>query len=203
MLGIDQVRSEGLADIFAASILFKTTFDIMREIDDDKFEVLNFVQEMIIFLNIIAIVDRCRRVASIASATTPDRNAVFEMGLLPVAVHVRALMQRQYLDSATTRYLVGSDDPTPEDSARIQNVINELTGHFAQTVDAVDSGVARAMSFSLFPGRRENDWTLLEALRNEISRSEMGVLEAQRFCQMADDPRDRWQAAGRVEGDCR
>ena len=187
VLGIDQVRSEGQADIFAASILFQTTFDIMREIDEDKFEVLQFVQEMIIFLNIIAIVDRCRRVASIASATTPERNAVFEMGLHAVAVHVRALMQRQYLDAAITRYLVDSDDPKPEDSARIQNVINELTGHFAETVDAVDSGVARAMNFSLFPERRENDWALLEAFRNEVSRSEIGTLEAQRFCQMADD----------------
>lgn len=70
VLGNDQIRSEGLADIFAASVLFKTTFDIMREINQEKFEVVQFIQEMIIFLNIITIIDRCRRVASVASSTT-------------------------------------------------------------------------------------------------------------------------------------
>jgi hypothetical protein len=187
VLGIDQIRSEGLADIFAASILFKTTFDIMREINQKKFEVVQFIQEMIIFLNIISIIDRCRRVASVASATTADRDAQFEnLGLQPVSVMVRALMQRQYLDSAVTIYLFDTDDPTPEQFQRVQKLINEINEHNAETISTVDSGIARAMEFSLFPERRENDWALLEAFRRELPNSTPGLLEAQRFCELAD-----------------
>lgn len=66
---------------------------------------------------------------------------------------VRALIQRQYLDSAATIYLFDTDDPTPEQSQRVQKLINEINEHNAETISAVDSGVARAMEFSLFPPR--------------------------------------------------
>lgn len=186
VLGIDQVRSEGLADIFAASILFQTTLDIMREINQERFRVAHFIGEMVIFLNIIAVIDRCRRVASIASATTFDREAVFEILVLhPVSIMVRALMQRKYLESAAARYL-SETDPTPEQLQDVEKLINGINKHFAETINLVDSGIARAMEFSLFPERRENDWALLEAFRKELPNSSPGLLEAQRFCQMAD-----------------
>src|SRR5439155_20926224 len=39
VLGIDRVRSEGLADIFAASVLFKTTLDIMQATKGAQFKI--------------------------------------------------------------------------------------------------------------------------------------------------------------------
>lgn len=186
VLGIDHLRSEGLADTFAASVLFKATLDIMREINQERFQVVQFIQEMIIFLNIIAVMDRCRRVASIASATTADRETAFEhLGLHPVSVMVRGLMQRQYLDPAVARYLFDAD-PTPKQLQDVANLINETNKHYAKTINDVDSGVARAMEFSLFPERRENDWALLEAFRKELPNFASGLMEAQRFCTMAD-----------------
>jgi hypothetical protein len=74
VLGIGHLRSEGLADMFAASVLFKTTFDIMREINQQRFEVVRFIQEMIIFLNIIAVIERCRRVSLVALATDINKH---------------------------------------------------------------------------------------------------------------------------------
>jgi hypothetical protein len=186
VLGIDHVRSEGLADTFAASVLFKTTFDIMREINQESFEVLNFIQEMIIFLNIIAVIDRCRRVASIASTTTVDREAGFEMALHPVAVAVRTLMQRRYLELAVTTYLFDTHEPTREQSERVQSLFDQINEHYIEIFNVTESGIARAMEFSLFPERRENDWALLEAFRKDLSNSPVGLLEARRFCELAD-----------------
>jgi hypothetical protein len=185
VLGIDQVRSEGLADMFAASVLFETTFNIMREINQERFEVVQFIQEMIIFLNIIAVIDRCGRVASIASATTADREAGFEMGLHPVAVAARSLMLRQYLGMAVTTYLFGAN-PTSDQFQQVEKLMDDINKSQIETINAIDSGVARAMDFSLFPERRENDWELLEAFRNKLPNSSLGLLEAQRFCKMAD-----------------
>src|SRR5207244_1849182 len=102
VLGIDQVRGEGLADIFAASVLLQTTSDTMREINQERFQIIHFIAEMMIFLNIIGFIERCRGVASDASAKTPDRNVVLENTLHPVSMVVRAIMQRVYLDWAVT-----------------------------------------------------------------------------------------------------
>jgi hypothetical protein len=190
VLGIDQVRSEGLADIFAASVLFKTTSDIMSEIykadpNQKRFEVIQFIQEMVIFLNIITIIERCRSVALLASMTEPDRDAAIENLLHPVSVAVRALIQRQYLELAVTRYTFG-DEPTPEHHQRISDLFNNINEHFRETINKVEAGSARAIEFSLFPDRRENEWKMLEAFRVEIPKSTPTLLEARRFCELAD-----------------
>ena len=190
VLGVDQVRNEGLADIFAASVLFKTTSEIMLEINPNdsnqkRFEILRFVGEMIVFLNIIAVIERCRQVASIASATSVDRDVVFESLLHPVSVHVRALMLRQYLDTAVTNYLFGAK-PTLEQYEQVAKLINDINHHYADTINLVDSGIARAMKFSLFPDRRQNDWALLEDFRKALPKSDLGLQEARRFCERAD-----------------
>jgi hypothetical protein len=190
VLGIDLVRSEGLADIFAASTLFQTTSDIMSEINkadssQKRFEVVQFIGEMVVFLNIIAIIERCRRVALLASMTEPGRDEALENLLHPVSVVVRALMQRQYLEIAVARYAFG-DDPAPEDNQRISNLFNDINEHYRETINKVEAGTARAMEFSLFPDRRENEWKMLEAFRSEIPKSTPALLEAKRFCELAD-----------------
>lgn len=124
--------------------------------------------------------------ATIASATTADREAQFETLLHPVSIMVRALMQRRYLETAVTTYLFDTAAPTPEQLQRVQNLINEINEHHAETISVVDSGIGRAMKFSLFPERRENDWALLEAFRKELPNSGPGLLEARRFCELAD-----------------
>jgi len=189
VLSIAQLREEGLADIFACSVLFRTTFDIMREIGQDKFSIAQFIQEMMIFLNILAVIDRCRRVAIIASAMSPDSATLMELALHPVSIGVRTLMLRQYLSLSATAYLFNTDDPTPEQVDRVEKMMNEINEHFVETVNTVDSGVARAMEFSLFPERREDDWVLLEAFRKAISKSAPNsvpsLLEAKKFCDLA------------------
>ena len=190
VLGVDQVRSEGLADIFAASVLFKTTVEIMRETkqkdpNQQQFEIVQFIQEMVVFLNIIAVIERCRQVASIASTTSPSREAAFECLLHPVSIYVRALMQREYMEVSVARYLFNAN-PTPEQSKDVEKLINEINLHHSEAIDLVDSGTARSIEFSLFPERRDNDWALLEAFRRELPKSGLALQEARRFCERAD-----------------
>jgi hypothetical protein len=189
VLAIGQVRDEGLADMFAASVLLQSTMDIMQELDEEPFDVVDFLQEMVIFLNIIALFDRCRRVALIASTTTPNEAAAFDLGFHPVSIGVRMLMQRFYSDSAITQYLYGPN-PTTEQVQAIQSLSNNIAQQFSETITFVERGLARAMEFSLFAGRRPNDWVLLEAYRLELVTnpvaSALARAEAQRFCEMAD-----------------
>ncbi len=156
VLGIDQLRSEGLADIFAASVLFQATVDIMWEINQKRLKVEQFIGEMIIFLNIIAVIERCRRVASIASATITNPEAYFESLMHHISVYVRILMQRVYLEFAVASYLFDTNNPTPEQLQRVSKLINEINELFEQQFKLAESGMARATEFSLFPEQREN-----------------------------------------------
>ena len=188
ILRIDQIRSEGLADLFAANILFKTTFNIMRE-NQEQFNVVHFIEEMVIFLPLIAIIDRCRRVASIASATTTHPEAHFEMALHPISITVRAMMLRTYLESAITHYLFNTDDPTLKQCQQVEEMLDEINKHYQQQADLIETGHARAMEFSLFPERRENDWALLEEFRQRLLSTVSGALsivETEQFCRLAD-----------------
>jgi hypothetical protein len=194
VLGIDQVRGEGLADIFATSVLFKSTADIMYELHQKnpiqkQFKVERFVQEMNIFLNIITFIERCRRVALISSATgsarSADREALIEHALQPVSLMVRSLMQRCYLDAAVASALYGPGC-TVEQLAHVTKTVNDLNGQHAEKIDEVENGLARAMEFSFYPEKREDAWALIETFRKELPNSGPARLEAKRFCEMAD-----------------
>jgi hypothetical protein len=187
VLEINRLRSEGLADFFAASILFQTTLDIMQKVNQKKFEVVRFIGEMLIFLNIITIIDRCRRVAAIASATIPNPDAHIENALHPIAVMVRLWIQRVYLESAVAEYVFDTTRPDREQVQRVEKFINDINQSREQQIALVDSGLARAMEFSLFPERRENTRVLLEAFPKKLRDSPgFDLLEARRFCTLAD-----------------
>lgn len=190
VIGTDQVRSEGLADIFAASVLLRCTFDVMREIhqldsSQKEFEMSQYISEMIIFLNIIGVVERCRQVASIASAANPSREAAFDGLLHPVSLHMRGLMMRTYLDTAVTTFFFG-DNPTADQHQQVVQLNNSINDHFVNTINKVDTGMSRAMEFSLFPDRREDRTTLLEAFRKNLLQPGLTLTEARKFCQRAD-----------------
>jgi hypothetical protein len=187
VLGIDHLRCEGLADMFATQALFQTTIDIMREIKRERFQVAQFISEMIIFLNVIVIVERCRAVAKIASsiATTSQEDVIETLYLHPVSVNVRAMMQHLFLNSLISEYLFGND-PTLEQKQNVEKQINEIAEHYAEKISAVDSGMARAMQFSLFPERRENELALFAGFEMEITNSPIGLEETKRFIKMAD-----------------
>jgi hypothetical protein len=192
IIRVDHLRSEGFADIFAARLLLSCTIEIMRKLNQKKFDVVRFLQEIVIFFNIIAFIDRCRRVATMGSLGEEKRQARFEAAvedaLVPVAISVRGLMVRQYLDYTLANYL--NDKPTTQQFQEAEELNNTITGGFSETIKKVDSGFAKAMQFSLFPERRKNEWTILDDFRSELLKSETlsqpAVAEARRFCEKAE-----------------
>lgn len=194
VLGIDQVRGEGLADIFAASVLFKSTADIMYELHQrnaiqKRFKIERFVQEMNIFLNIVTLIERCRRVALISSATdtarSAGREAIIEHALQPVSVVVRAQMQRCYLSAAVASCLFGPDH-TVEQLEQVMKTMDGLNAQHAEKFDEVENGLARALEFSFDPEKRGDAWSMIQAFGKELGNSGYARREAKRFCEMAD-----------------
>jgi hypothetical protein len=157
----------------------------MKTINRDKFTSVQFATEMTFSLNIITTLDRCRRLALAASinGVTPDDK--LELALQPVAMTVRAMIQRDYLDKEITRWLDG-DRPSPHNVQKVEAALNSIADQLKPRIDGLDAGITRTMEFALFPERRKNDWALLEAMRTNMLESKglsQGV--ASLFCDMA------------------
>ena len=187
VLEINHLRSEGLADIFACSVMLKTTYEIMKEIGQQELRAIPFIQETVIFHNIIGFMDRCRRVAAMASATDVDRETRLENVLHPVSIAARSLIQRQYLNSAITQFLYG-DKSTEDQYEIVTQAIDQINEAFINKFDKIESGMGKACEFLLFPGHRKNDWVLLDEYRKDLLQSPAGMamIELNRFCDMAD-----------------
>ena len=191
IIGIEQVRNEGLADMFAAGVIFKTTFDIMLNEKGQKFEIARYVEEMGIFRCIVGLIEGCRRVALVASSESHDQETTMENTvLLPVSMAVRGLMQRVYLDFAVAGYLFGTGDWNETQRKQVDDLINGIARAVQPTLSTIETGYSRAIEFALFPERRENDWALLEEFRNDLTKANgervVAIEEAKRFCVLAD-----------------
>jgi len=193
VLEINHLRNEGLADFFATSVMLASTVEIMKLVNTDPpFSSVRFVQETVIFFNIIAIFDRCRSTVSALKALSLGKKTFHGAGidslLQPVAVHVRARMQREYLESAITEFLYGRDAAL-EEVQLVQKMIDEVYKSFESRIDSTETGMAKAMEYALFPKRRELDiWTLLEGFRENLLHSPLPLarLEAERFSLLAE-----------------
>jgi hypothetical protein len=186
ILGIDNLRSEGFADIFAATILLQSTYNIMGIVKSGLFKIENFIAEMIVFLNIIIIIHQCRQVAQLASQSTPDRSAREVLALHPVAAHVRALMLHEDLGRSAATFIFNTKDISEQQLKQSNELVNEISRHLGKAIKAIDTGMGRAMRFSLFA--EERDQHLLEKFTDEVSGGDAfsSILEAQQFCELAD-----------------
>jgi hypothetical protein len=183
VLAVSHLRSEALADLFATAVLFQSTQDIMREIGRERFSFTRCVVEMTIILNVVATIDRCRRVARAASVT--DQEATdWDLGFHPVAMHVRAHIQQDYLGSA----IYHGKEPSKEDRETVAKSFDAVRKEFGPRIDALDAGLSKTMEFALFPSRRKLDWDILEDLRAYLLGSDSVRLSrniSAQFCDMA------------------
>ncbi len=187
VIGLDNLRSETLADIFAASLLFHSTSKIMHDLGGEQFNIVNFIQEIIIFRNIIAIIDRCRRLASTTRGIQADRAKVFEMGVHPISIYVRAFLQRQYyMKVALASYEFDTNSPDRKQLEIAQSLIEEVEYQYLETINLIDSGMASTIDFALKQDQWRNYALLSEAHEANLFQSPVHRLETQKFCELAE-----------------
>jgi hypothetical protein len=196
LLGLETIRSESMADIFATSLLFETTTEIMHLVKDRsgnqddryKFNLLAFITEMVLSLNIVALLDRCRRVAILACTPAPTREEGVEALLHPVAVAARLLMVRSHLEMASSHYLFG-EQPTPEHHQKASDMIDAVMEGLVPATQALERGLAQVVEFSLDRQRRPTFLHSIEDWRQVCSKdpvaAAIGSAEIERFCTLA------------------
>jgi len=188
VLATSRLRSESIADVFAANVLFKTSFEIIQTINQQRFDLQKFIREIVILPEIVHFIDTCRRTASAASMETTKaaRDVLLESAVYPLAISYRASIQRNSVASMIATYLADVS-PISNKYESIQKLFDKISEHYSKATEAVDRGLAEAIKFCLVAEGRENHWTLVDVFRKELRDFKTGLLEAQRFCKMADE----------------
>jgi hypothetical protein len=121
------------------------------------------------------------------SQASPAQQPVQEnLALHPVSIYVRALMMREYLEHYVASFLFNSENISRKQLKQISKLFDEINHHLNENIQVIDTGVARAIRFALFP--EEHDPQLFEKFTHEVSceNAFASISEAQQFCELAD-----------------
>src|SRR6476620_2569667 len=101
ILSIENLRTEAASDIFAISVILAATIDICHRPEEGQiFHYDQFISQIIIFINILAIFQQCKYAAKIASHPVFDFDAYLDMLFAPFSLYARSLVTRFYLERA-------------------------------------------------------------------------------------------------------
>lgn len=181
-----QLAREALADGFAVHALFKTTRLIMAEVGKEKFDVVEFTAEITVAWALISILERCKLMASVAEQGVVEARQKEALLLQPISYSVRALLARRVLEFEIVEYLRGAGAPTNEKWRKVDSAVNRIARIWEDAMKQVESGLARAMRFALFPKERPSN--LMTLLAGEITRDRVGSQKPEiiRFCDLAE-----------------
>jgi hypothetical protein len=126
ILGINRVRTELRSDLFASIILFVCTRNILAEVQNgEDFSWAHFLSELSLSLYLIALIDKCRRIATYSCTGEPSDRIGFEAILQPAAMSVRLSLLYRRLTPLLLETVYGS---TPNEEQRRQ------LGHVEQKI---------------------------------------------------------------------
>jgi hypothetical protein len=179
---LEHVRAEAHADLFAAGVLFQSTLDILGE-TGGEFRIDQFMAELVIAVNVVALFERCKQTVRL-SARGGSSADILRFQYSTPAFFVRSSMVREYLRRAVASWL--SDGP-PSDThlQAVDRLLDQVSQQLAERFNTVETGLARAMRFFLFPRERQPD--VLDRLAAEVRSGDGGVaaVQLQDFLQTA------------------
>jgi hypothetical protein len=183
-LGVDHLRGEAVADLFAASVLLQATVDILRALEPPKaLDAAHYVAEVYFYLNVIAALQRCNGVVRAASAQQPKPEEMELILLEPAAIGVRLELVKMYLVFSLAAYYSDSDVPTDEEVADWRDLTEQVMASFSSAVEELDSGLANAMRTVFWD--EEPLAALLSQAADELKGDPLFKLDVQAFCELA------------------
>lgn len=158
ILAAQHLREEALADMFATRVLFFATEAVLQR-SNIEFDLVQFIYELGLFLNVIAVINRCKKVARTARPEDMNRNAAMATAFHPVAIAVRLNLLRDFLALffATTLSSRRSETLTQSKIDEWSKHITELLNQLKPSLDLMEKGLAKAMRYVFFPNERDSN----------------------------------------------
>lgn len=190
-LSTTHLRGEVAADVFAASVLLAATIKILLELDpQQQLSPQHFVAEIYFYMNVIALLERCRGIVRLATA--PQEPTDLELFLVqPATVGARLEVVQIHLAFALARYYGG------EDATRWHEVVYQTMQQFAQEAQEIDTGLANAMTTAWSDD--EPIQSLIARAAKEQSGDVFFGLEVAGFCDLAESSGVTGEAVQRLD----
>jgi len=179
LLSASRLRSEGLADAFAATMLLETSIQVLSRAGN-QFSIDRFLMEQFMMLKIIATLEKCRLTVQAAVSPTPEVQQ--RVPLHEIAMAVRALIVREHLRHTVLPFIRGWFRKTR--LRRAAKLLDAVTSMLEADIAFFDKGMERAMRFVL--SWRAPQPTLLQAFAAEVKDSFIHQMDSRSFLGLAD-----------------
>lgn len=186
-VGIDTLRTEAMADLFAVSGLLEAGAK-MAAIEGRSFDVWVLIKELLYQEGTLSLIDRCSSTVKVALLGRSDQTELVELLICPsVALSARSFMLRPRLELIVARYLYGAW-PTDSQLEPVSQLMNQINDEHLARIGRIEAGLSRAMEFALYPARRAALLERLEGFRIQLMKPNVFFqAELTRFTTLADE----------------
>lgn len=178
ILGLDNIRREGYADIFAGQRLFSLAATIARQ-QRIEFDPVAFIAALHNEANIVGIMQRARLVAGMTSDFPFGTEDTLDVLLFPVAIGLRLHLLLVGL-FGFARQFIPADSQLAEEGVFLNGILEAIAPRASPTMDDCDEGVDRAIN-ALAPDLVLDEAASLALTRAVLGRSRYAQLDAGRF----------------------
>jgi hypothetical protein len=186
VLSLSRLRSEASADIFATIVLLHATLTITRQ-GKREISIERFIGEVVLALNLIAVLERCKTIALLAEVSE-ELNLIQQenLRLHPVSFKIRLMLVFDVLRILVAQLRGSPQQPTQDQLSAADKTIDEINVFLADRIRKLDTGMARAMRFGLFPEERGSGLMSDFVQRLMDPKQSFFLLsKAKRFCELA------------------
>jgi hypothetical protein len=186
VVGLEHLRSEVHADLFAVEALFEAALTMTRN-STDGLEWADFILQAHAAQQAVVVFDRLRRAVALAESSAPTRDDAIEMMLQPISVGVRNLAQQEFIAGRRIMEIAATGvQPTPADVARERQFVHDCLRPKEKHYQIFDDALDKVIDFILNRQRQADQRMFLEQLTAAVSALTQLAPIIERFVDVAE-----------------
>ena len=184
-LSFTRLADEAYADLFAVFLISRVTQKMMQR-SGLQFDITQYIAETTLSLALVSLLERCKRMALIASSRGLDNQQKDDLLFQPVTYAVRRLLIRPQFDSLVAKTLFHTIAPSADQHRQSVDLVNRIETQLQTDLDQVEKGLARAIRFALFPSERSSN--LMRRFAQQVMDEPSGItrVHAKQFCTLVE-----------------
>lgn len=187
VIGLNHLRSEIMADLFATHMLIQATETLMNEAGE-PLDWATFILEADAAKQVLVVFDSIKRAVALGASSAPSRDDAIEMLFHPLSIAVRNLAHQEYFAALQTIRSADSVHPPRRDDIDgqrgfVRGSIQPVEARYDEVFLALDA----TTDFMLNRQRHVDQWQLLERLAASDWESDWRDQFVRRFVNLAED----------------
>jgi len=186
VIGLEHLRSEVRADLFAIEALLEAATAMMNELRE-PFDWKDFIREAHAAQQAVVVFDRIRRAVALGASPAPTHDDAIEMMLQPISIAVRNLAQQELIVRERIIAIAAPGDrPSLDDVNRERQFVHDCLRPSEARYRVFDVALDTTIDYVLNLQRQTDQWALLEQLAAAVRVSTELTRLVARFVSVAE-----------------